>query len=73
VQRRSFLAFTLAARPLLAKRRVLDIVSIEKGKDPHPHGVDMYQGKIYRCDAGLSPAAKQSPRPYAGYIYRIEL
>ena len=72
MQRRSF-AFTLAARPLLAERQVLDIVSVEKGKDPHPHGVGIYQRKIYRCDAGLSPAAKQSPRPYAGYIYRIEL
>ena len=53
--------------------RVLDILSIEKGKDPDPHGMDMYQGKMYFCDAGISPGAVESKSPFAGYIYRIDL
>jgi hypothetical protein len=52
--------------------RVLDIVSIEKGKDPDPHGMDMYQGKMYYCDAGIAPPGIPSGSPGAGYIYRIE-
>jgi len=53
--------------------RVLDIVGIDKDKDPDPHGMDMYQGKMYYCDAGISPGAVESKSPFAGYIYRIDL
>jgi streptogramin lyase len=53
--------------------RVLEIITLEKGKDPDPHGMDMYQGKMYYCDAGISPPAVASNSPHAGYICRIDL
>ena len=52
--------------------RVLDIISLEKGKDPDPHGMDMYQGKMYFCDAGIAPPGLPSGSEHAGYIYRID-
>lgn len=52
--------------------RVLDIISLAKGSDPDPHGMDMYQGKMYYCDAGIAPGAVPSGSPKAGYIYRID-
>ena len=35
--------------------------------------MDMYQGKMYFCDAGISPGSVESKSPFAGYIYRIDL
>lgn len=52
--------------------RVLDIVSLEKGKDPDPHGMDVYQGQMYFCDAGIAPPGVPNNSPAAGFIYRIE-
>jgi streptogramin lyase len=51
---------------------VLETVTLEKGTDPDPHGMDMYRGKMYLCDAGISPGAKESGSPLAGYIFRID-
>jgi len=51
---------------------VLEVVTLEKGKDPDPHGMDMYQGKMYYCDAGIAPPGVLSNSPGAGYIYRID-
>jgi hypothetical protein len=50
----------------------LDMISLEKGVDPDPHGMDMYQGKMYYCDAGISPPGVPSRSPMAGFIYRID-
>jgi streptogramin lyase len=52
--------------------RVLDIISLEKGTDPDPHGMDMYQGRMYVCDAGISPPGVPSGSQYSGYIFRLE-
>ncbi|MDZ4800860.1 MAG: hypothetical protein SGI92_22095 [Bryobacteraceae bacterium] len=52
--------------------RVLDIVSLEKGKDPDPHGMDVYQGRIYYCDAGIAPPGVPNNSPDSGYICRID-
>ena len=52
--------------------RVLDIISLEKGKDPDPHGMDMYQGKMFFSDAGIAPAGVSNNSPSAGYICRID-
>jgi streptogramin lyase len=52
--------------------RVLDIISLAKGVDPDPHGMDMFQGKMYYCDAGIAPPGIPSGSPLAGYIYRID-
>jgi streptogramin lyase len=51
---------------------VLDIISVEKGKDPDPHGMDMFGGKMYYCDAGIAPGAIASNSPSSGYICRID-
>ena len=53
--------------------RVLEVIEIRKGIDPDPHGMDMYQGKMYYCDAGISPGAVASNSSSAGYICRIDL
>jgi streptogramin lyase len=52
---------------------VMDIISLKKGVDPDPHGMDMFQGKMYFCDAGISPGGVPSGSPLAGYIYRIDI
>jgi streptogramin lyase len=52
--------------------RVLDIISLEKGKDPDPHGMDMYQGRMFFSDAGIAPAGVPNNSPAAGYICRID-
>jgi streptogramin lyase len=52
--------------------RMLEVVTLEKGEAPDPHGMDMYQGKMYVCDAGISPGAKPSGSPGAGFIYRLD-
>ena len=52
--------------------RVLDIIALKKGVDPDPHGFDMYQGKMYMCDAGISPGAVLNNSSHAGYIYRMD-
>jgi streptogramin lyase len=52
--------------------RVLDIISLEKGQDPDPHGMDMFQGQMFFSDAGIAPPGVPNNSPAAGYIYRIE-
>jgi len=52
--------------------RVLDIISLEKGKDPDPHGMDIYQGRMFFSDAGIAPAGVPNNSPAAGYICRID-
>lgn len=56
----------------VADGRVLEVVTLEKGQEPDPHGMDMYQGKMYVCDAGISPGAKPSGSAGTGYIYRLD-
>ena len=56
-----------------ADGRVLDIIGLKKGADPDPHGMDMYQGKMYYCDAGIAPGGVVSSSPLAGYIYRVDV
>jgi streptogramin lyase len=56
----------------LADGRVLEVVTLEKGEAPDPHGMDMYQGKMYVCDAGISPGPKPSGSAGTGFIYRLD-
>ncbi len=53
--------------------RVLEVIEISKGVDPDPHGMDLYQGKMYYCDAGIAPPGVASGSPAAGYICRVDL
>jgi streptogramin lyase len=52
--------------------RVLDVISLEKGKDPDPHGMDMYQGKMYLSDAGIISGGLPVKTPQSGFIYRVD-
>ena len=47
-------------------------VSLEKGKDPDPHGMDIREGRLIYCDAGIAPPGIPSGSPGSGYIYRID-
>ena len=37
-----------------------------------PHGLIMYQGSLYSCDAGIHPGWVTYDSPMAGYIFRID-
>jgi streptogramin lyase len=52
--------------------RVLEAVSIEKGGELDPHGMDIYQGKMYVTDAGISPGAEESGSRGTGWIFRVD-
>lgn len=52
--------------------RDLEVITLEKGSDPDPHGMDMYRGKMYYCDAGIAPSAMPNGSTGAGYICRID-
>src|ERR1035437_61167 len=51
---------------------VLEVVTLQKGVDPDPHGMDVYLGKMYYCDAGIAPPGVPSGSAGAGYIYRMD-
>lgn len=51
--------------------RVLEQIVLDR-TDPDPHGMDMHQGRMYYCDAGISPGAMASGSPSAGYICRLD-
>lgn len=40
--------------------------------DPDPHGMCIYKGSLYYCDAGIAPGAKPTNSPSAGYVCRID-
>lgn len=52
---------------------VLEHIFINRGIDPDPHGMDMYQGKMYYCDAGIAPGGTDNKSEHAGYICRIDI
>lgn len=53
--------------------QVLEQVLLDPKTDPDPHGMEMYQGKLYYCDAGIAPPGVDSGSPHSGYICRIDL
>ncbi|MCI0418303.1 MAG: hypothetical protein L0387_29935 [Acidobacteria bacterium] len=52
--------------------RILEIITLSPA-DPDPHGMCLYQGHLYYCDAGIAPGAVDSGSPDAGYVCRIDL
>lgn len=52
---------------------VLDIIALQEGVDPDPHGMDIHEGKLYYCDAGIAPGAVPTHSPSSGYICRIDV
>lgn len=53
--------------------RVLEQILLDPKTDPDPHGMDIYQGKLYYCDAGIAPPGVDSGSPSSGYICRIDI
>jgi streptogramin lyase len=53
--------------------KVLQRIELVKGTDPDPHGMDIYQGKLYYCDAGIAPGGVSNDSPGAGWICRIDM
>lgn len=51
---------------------VLEQIKLTKGSDPDPHGMDIYKGRMYYCDAGIAPGGQSNGSANAGYICRIE-
>jgi streptogramin lyase len=52
--------------------RILEIVTLSP-EDPDPHGMCLYKGHLYYCDAGIAPGGKSNESPSAGYVCRIDL
>lgn len=52
--------------------RILEQITLSKD-DPDPHGMSIYNGHLYYCDAGIAPGGKDTGSPAAGYICRIDL
>lgn len=40
--------------------------------DPDPHGLCLYRGHLYYCDAGIAPGGKSNESAAAGYVCRID-
>lgn len=52
--------------------RVLEVITLTP-EDPDPHGMCLYRGKLYYCDAGIAPGAKPTGSPSAGYVCRVDV
>jgi hypothetical protein len=53
--------------------KVLEVITLEKGKDPDPHGMCLHDGHLYYCDAGFPVGGSVSNDPDSGWICRIDL
>lgn len=51
---------------------ILEVIQLPEGA-PDPHGMCMYKGKLYYCDAGIAPPGVPNDSPASGYICRIDL
>ncbi|MGH9658260.1 MAG: hypothetical protein ACRD96_06930 [Bryobacteraceae bacterium] len=52
--------------------KLLEVVTLSKD-DPDPHGLCLYKGHLYYCDAGIAPGGKSNESASAGYVCRIDL
>ncbi len=55
----------------LSSGKVVDEIRLNKETDPDPHGLDIYQGTLYYCDAGIAPGPVFTDLPSSGYISKI--
>lgn len=51
--------------------RLIEQITLSKD-DPDPHGMCMYKGHLYYCDAGFVPGGGSNGSPAAGYVCRID-
>ena len=52
--------------------RILEVIRLSKDA-PDPHGMCLYKGHLYYCDAGFAPGGTVTTSPSAGYVCRIDL
>jgi sugar lactone lactonase YvrE len=50
---------------------IIEQITLSKS-DPDPHGMCMYRGHLYYCDAGIAPGGGSNNSPSAGYVCRID-
>ncbi len=51
--------------------KILEQITLAKD-DPDPHGMCLYQGHLYYCDAGIAPGGQSNGSASAGYVCRID-
>ena len=51
--------------------RILERITLTMD-DPDPHGMCMYNGHLYYCDAGIAPGGKSTGSASAGFGCRID-
>ncbi len=52
--------------------RLQEVITLSKD-DPDPHGMCLYKGHLYYCDAGIAPGGTSNNSDSAGYVCRIDL
>lgn len=52
--------------------RLMERIVLAKD-DPDPHGMCMYHGHLYYCDAGIAPQGVSNNSPHAGWVCRVDL
>lgn len=50
----------------------LETIQLAVG-DPDPHGLAMFSGKLYFCDAGIHPGWDRDKSPSTGWICRVDV
>lgn len=50
---------------------IIEQITLSKS-DPDPHGMCMYRGHLYYCDAGIAPGGGSNNSQSAGYVCRID-
>lgn len=58
-------------RQELSTGRTLEVVEFVPGSSD-PHGLAIWNGKFYGCDAGIHPGWPNNDSPTAGYIFQID-
>jgi hypothetical protein len=65
---------TLARHPIPGGGGVHGLEKVTlTAEDPDPHGMCIWRGSLYYCDAGIAPGAKPTGSPSAGYVCRIDV
>ena len=52
--------------------KVLEVIQLSP-EDPDPHGMSLYNGHLYYCDAGIAPGAQDTNSPARGYVCRVDI
>ncbi|MDA1312906.1 MAG: hypothetical protein O2968_06195 [Acidobacteria bacterium] len=53
--------------------KILEVIQLNKGTDPDPHGLTMHDGMLYYSDSGFVRGGGAHPGKYGGYVCRVHL